>query len=517
MNNNNYNAAYELLANKPEEVLNKTAFVDDYESIKYSQLIKKVQSFSYSLLNSGIQKNDRILICMYDSINYPICFLGAIWSGIIPICINTMLPKKDLKYMLDDSNARGVICSEELLNIFIDLNKGKRKHILFSDYKEKDSYYGNKVTSIKSMIKNKVYQSFPSKTQRNSECFWLYSSGSTGKPKGTIHVHESLLNTADLYAKKILKIKKNDIFFSAAKLFFAYGLGNALTFPLSIGGTSILTKERPTESLIIKMLQKHNVTLFFGVPTLYAAILNTKINFKNFKSLRLAVSAGEALPEHLCKKWENLSGKQILDGIGSTEMLHIFISNKIDDIYPGSSGKLVEGYEARIIKDDNTEADFNEIGELEIKGPTAAIGYWNKPEKTKATFIKKWTKTGDKYTRNSLGVYTYCGRTDDMMKVSGQYVSPFEIEAALQSHPAVLEAAVVGKFNDDNLLKPKAYIVLNKNININHRKLETELTNHIKKVLTPFKYPRWYKFLSALPKTATGKIQRYKLRSNEDL
>ena len=362
------------------------------------------------------------------------------------------------------------------------------------------------------MFQQNKYDHPPATTNRDSHCFWLYSSGSTGRPKGTIHLHESLLNTAKLYANTILKIKESDVFFSAAKLFFAYGLGNALTFPLSVGATSILTKERPAAQLVDKIIKKNKVTLFFGVPTLYAAMLSADLNFKNFQTVRLSVSAGEALPEHLCKKWYEIIGSRVLDGIGSTEMLHIFISNKIDDLHPGSSGKPVYGYQARIIKDNNTEADINEIGELEIKGPTSAVAYWNKPEKTNATFKAGWVKTGDKYIRDAYGVYTYCGRADDMMKVSGQYVSPFEIEAALQRHPSVLEAAVVGKLNKDNLLKPKAFIVLNTNAKEHYSNLEKELTKYVKTILTPFKYPRWYEFVSSLPKTATGKIQRFKLR-----
>ena len=513
MVNKQYNAAYELLGNKSNKTLNKIAFVDDSESITYSELKKKVQNFSCSLLNTDLRKNDRVLICMYDSINFPICFLGSIWSGIIPVCINTMLAKKDLKYMLDDSEAKAVICSEDLLDDFLELRKhNKTNTLLFSDFKEDDYAHEDKIYNIKSMFKENKYYHLPAKTNRDSHCFWLYSSGSTGRPKGTIHLHESLLNTAKLYANNILKIKKDDIFFSAAKLFFAYGLGNALTFPLSVGGTSILTKERPTVELVDKIIKKNNVTLFFGVPTLYASMLNTDLNFKNFQTLRLSVSAGEALPEHLCKKWYDVIGSKVLDGIGSTEMLHIFISNKINDLHPGSSGKPVSGYQARLIKDDNTEADIDEIGELEIKGPTSAVSYWNKPEKTNATFKAGWIKTGDKYIRNSNGVYTYCGRADDMMKVSGQYVSPFEIEAALQRHPSVLEAAVVGKLNKDNLLKPKAFIVINTNTKKKYLKLEEELTNYVKTILTPFKYPRWYEFVSSLPKTTTGKIQRFKLR-----
>ena len=328
-------------------------------------------------------------------------------------------------------------------------------------------------------------------------------------------MHKSLIETASNYAKEILKINKHDICFSAAKLFFAYGLGNALTFPMSVGATSILMSDRPTPESVSHIIQKNAVTLFFGVPTLYAALLNSKISHSLFKSLRLSVSAGEALPANLYEKWYKFLGIKVLDGIGSTEMLHIFISNTIDNITPGASGKPVPGYEARLINDDGSVASDNQIAELEIKGPSSALSYWNKPEKSKVTFNAEWTRTGDKYIRDTRGIYTYCGRADDMMKVSGQYVSPFEVEAALQTHDEVLEAAVVAKKDKDKLIKPKAFIILKNHCN-DEEILKTKLTNHVKKQLTPFKYPRWYEFVEVLPKTSTGKIQRYKLRTNDD-
>ncbi len=506
------NAAFKLLEKNSLESPNKIAFIDDKEKITYLELKRKVQSFSNKLLEIGLKKNDRVILCMNDTINFPICFLGSIWAGIIPICINTMLNKNDLKYMLEDSKAKAVISSEELIEIFLELIESYDNSIvLISSFSKNKNRENNNIFNLIKILEHNI-TSEPTKTSNNSECFWLYSSGSTGQPKGTIHIQKSLSCTANLYAKNILKVKKNDIFFSAAKLFFAYGLGNSLTFPLSVGGTSILSKKRVTAELVSNIIKKNRVTLFFGVPTLYASIVNSNFKADDFKTLRLAVSAGEALPAHLYKKWKEVTGIKVLDGIGSTEMLHIFISNSITNITPGSSGKPVPGYRAKIIKDDNTEAGIDEIGELEIKGPSSAIKYWNMPEKSKYTFEDGWTKTGDKYTKSANGVFTYCGRADDMLKVSGQYVSPFEIEAALQSHPCVLEVAVVGKFNEDNLLKPKAFIVLNPNHKEEIQELQNILTKYVKSKLMPFKYPRWYEFVTALPKTTTGKIQRYKLR-----
>jgi len=514
LNKREYNAAYDLISRNLLNNKDKIAFIDNHLKISYEEVYKNVQKFSLELKNLGLNQNDKIIICMHDSIYYPICFLGAIWSGIIPICINTMLPEKDYEYMLKDSEAKAVIFSSPLKKTFETLNnKLGKKLLLLSDLNNKNLINTISVETV--LTKSVDINIEPAITFEDSVCFWLYSSGSTGSPKGTVHIHRSLVSTANTYAKSIIKIKSDDICFSAAKLFFAYGLGNAMTFPMSIGATSILMSDRPTLESVSDVINRHKVSIFFGVPTLYAAILNSNINKENYLSLRLSVSAGEALPAHLCEKWNNLLGIKVLDGIGSTEMLHIFISNSIEETIPGASGRPVQGYKARLIKDDGVEAKDSEIGELEINGPSSAISYWNKPEKTKVTFRGKWTRTGDKYVRDVNGIYTYCGRADDMMKVSGQYVSPFEVEAALQSHKSVLEAAVVAHKDKDNLIKPKAFIVLNTEMKINDD-LEMELTNHVKQQLTPFKYPRWYEFCSELPKTATGKIQRYKLRENDE-
>ena len=366
--NKEFNAAYDLIHQNSIKIPDKIAFIDDDQTINYSNLSKKVKSFSNQIFKLGLKEKDRIIICMFDCINFPITFLGSIWSNIIPICVNTMLPKQDLEYMLRDSQAKAVICSKDLLEVFIEIKNSLDNEILIiSEEGEKVTTNNNKVYDLSFLINSNEYNLNPSQTFESSECFWLYSSGSTGKPKGTIHIHKSLKNTSTYYAKKILKITSEDIFFSAAKLFFAYGLGNALTFPLSIGGTSILSKDRPTVEIVNNKIKHNNVTIFFGVPTLYAAMLNSNLKPEDFKSLRLSVSAGEALPEHLCNKWSKTIGSNVLDGIGSTEMLHIFISNYIDLITPGSSGKPVPGYEVRLIKDDNSEADTNEIGELEVK------------------------------------------------------------------------------------------------------------------------------------------------------
>jgi benzoate-CoA ligase len=321
--------------------------------------------------------------------------------------------------------------------------------------------------------------------------------------------------TAELYATPILGIRESDIVFSAAKLFFAYGLGNALTFPMAVGATAILMAERPTPDAVFKRLTEKKPTIFYGVPTLYAALLaSPAFPKKEQLALRVCTSAGEALPAGLGNRWTEQTGTEILDGIGSTEMLHIFISNRPGEVRYGTTGKPVPGYEVRIVDDHgNAITKPNELGELQISGPTAALMYWNQRERTKNTFHGPWTRSGDKYSFDEQGYYTYGGRSDDMLKVSGIYVSPVEVEAALITHEAVLEAAVVGVEDEQKLIKPKAYIVL-KTGQSPSDSLKSALQQHVKDQLAPHKYPRWIEFLSELPKTATGKIQRFKLRQS---
>jgi benzoate-CoA ligase len=353
----------------------------------------------------------------------------------------------------------------------------------------------------------------PAPTTADDACFWLYSSGSTGMPKGTVHVHSSMILTAELYARGVLGYRESDVVFSAAKLFFAYGLGNALSFTLAAGATSVLMAERPTPGAVFKRLREEKPTLFFGVPTLYAAMLaSADFPGKGSLALRQCISAGEALPAQIAKSWKEKTGIEILDGIGSTEMLHIFLSNSPNDLRYGTTGKPVPGYDLRLVDEHGDPVKQGEMGELQISGPTGAAYYWNNREKSRSTFVGGWTKSGDKYTQDKDGYYVYGGRSDDMLKVSGIYVSPAEVEAALVSHEAVLEAAVVGAEDENRLVKPKAYVVL-KQGNAGSDALKGVLQQHVKDKLAPYKYPRWIEFLNELPKTATGKIQRFKLRA----
>jgi benzoate-CoA ligase len=345
--------------------------------------------------------------------------------------------------------------------------------------------------------------------------FWLYTSGSTGKPKGAVHVHANLRLTDDLYGGPLLKLTENDLCYSVAKLFFAYGLGNAMTFPMSAGAATVLLADRPTPDGVAALLRKHPITVFFAVPTFYAAFLaSPNVPKKSELKFRRCLSAGEALPAEIAKTWFERYGVEISDGLGTTEMLHVYLSNRPGAAKYGTTGKAVPGYEIKLVGDDGLPVKQGEMGELYVRGPTSAIMYWNNREKSRSTFQGEWTRSGDKYIEDADGYYMCCGRQDDMLKVSGMYVSPFEVEAALLSHPDVLEAGVVGWFDEQKLIKPKAFVVLKSPEKANEA-LARALQEHVKAKLAPFKYPRWIEFRKELPKTATGKIQRFKLRAED--
>ncbi len=505
-----YNAAADLIErNLAAGRGGKLAYIDDAGQYTYADLAERINRFGSGLQSLGLEMEHRVLMAMVDSIDWPVAFLGAIRAGIIPIAVNTLLTTKDYEFMLSDSRAKALLVSEQLLPQFAPL-LGKLpflKHVIVSG---KDAH-GH--TAFSEVLKKGKGELQAAPTTRDDACFWLYSSGSTGMPKGTVHVHSSMALTAELYAKQVLGMSDSDVVFSAAKLFFAYGLGNALSFPLYAGATTVLMAERPTPASVFARLTRHKPTLFFGVPTLYAGMLaSPEFPEKSALAIRQCVSAGEALPPQIAKTFKERTGVEILDGIGSTEMLHIFLSNRPNDLRYGTTGKPVPGYELRLVDEHGQPVKPGELGELEISGPTAAAYYWNNREKSRSTFTGRWTKSGDKYSVDADGFYTYGGRSDDMLKVSGIWVSPAEVEAALVSHDAVLEAAVVGKEDEQKLVKPQAFVVL-KPGHAPSDELKAALQRHVKEKLAPYKYPRWIEFLNELPKTATGKIQRFKLRA----
>ncbi len=516
-----YNAAHDLIErNLRAGRADKPAFIDDSGSYSFAELARRVNRFASSLASLGLRSEDRIMVCMLDTIDWPVAFLGAIKAGVVPVATNTLLKAHDYEYMLRDSRARVLFVSRALLPAFEGL-QGKiptLERVIVSDAPT-DAGAAHDAFAALLAIGSDVFE--PAQTIADEPCFWLYSSGSTGAPKGTVHVHSSLIETAELYAGPVLGIGEGDLLFSAAKLFFAYGLGNGLTFPMAFGATALLMAERPTPDSVFRRLNAEQPgalagrkpSVFFGVPTLYAAMLaSPSFPARDTLALRVCASAGEALPEQIGNRFTELTGVEILDGIGSTEMLHIFLSNLPGQVRYGTTGKAVPGYGLKLLGDDAKPVAVGEVGDLYISGPSAAMMYWNQREKTRATFQGVWTMSGDKYAVDADGYYVYAGRSDDMLKVSGQYVSPFEVESAIATHPSVLEAAVVGRTDADKLVKPQAFVVL-KNPADASEALGAELKAHVKAKLASFKYPRWIEFVDELPKTATGKIQRFRLRA----
>jgi benzoate-CoA ligase len=505
-----YNAAHDLIERNLRAGRGaKLAYIDDSGEYTYADLADRVNRSANALLNLGLHPEQRALLCLLDGIDFPAAFLGCIKAGIVPIAVSTMLKTSDYEYMLRDSRARALIVSSQLLPVFEPL-LGRLPHLRHVIVSGAQTAAHHHFGSLQRAAKGEFE---PAHTCADDPCFWLYSSGSTGAPKGTIHVHGSLIQTAELYARPILGLMESDVIFSAPKLYFAYGLGNALTFPLSVGATTILMAERPTPDAVFARLIRHKPSLFCGVPTLYGALLAAaSIPDRSALRLRTCVSAGEALPRDIGERWSQRFGVDILDGIGSTEMLHIFLSNRRGDVAYGTTGTPVPGYEVRIVSEDGSPVRCGEIGELQVSGPTAAMSYWNNREKSLQTFHGPWTRSGDKYWIDERGHYVYAGRSDDMLKVSGMYVSPVEVESALITHAAVLEAAVVGREDDGGLIKPAAFVVLKDGWQPGAALCEA-LKAHVKSRLAPFKYPRWIEFLPELPKTSTGKIQRFKLRA----
>ena len=509
-----YNAAYDLIErNLAAGRAAKLAYIDDGGRYTFGQLSERVNRFGSALQGLGLDMEQRVLLALTDTIDFPTAFLGSIKAGIVPVPVNTLLTPREFEYMLADSRARALIVSENLLPQFGPLVGEKRGSVPFLKHVIVSGTNAGGHLSFREVLAKGSSDLSPAPTTRDDSCFWLYSSGSTGMPKGTVHVHSSMILTAELYARGVLGLEEKDVVFSAAKLFFAYGLGNALSFSLASGATAVLMGERPTPASVFKRLTENKPTFFYGVPTLYAAMLaSPEFPRKETLALRRCVSAGEALPAQISKSWKEKTGVDILDGIGSTEMLHIFLSNRPNDTRYGTTGRPVPGYELRLVDEQGDPVKPGEMGELQISGPTSAALYWNNRERTRSTFAGGWTKSGDKYSQDQDGYFVYGGRSDDMLKVSGIYVSPAEVEAALVSHEAVLEAAVVGAEDENRLIKPKAFVVLKPGRSASDA-LRQELQQSVKSRLAPYKYPRWIEFIGELPKTATGKIQRFKLRS----
>lgn len=504
-----YNMADDFLErNLREGRSNEIAVHCQDQSLTYQELILRVNQVGNALMRDGIEIENRVLMILNDTPNLVASYYGAIKIGAVPATVNAILNTEDYRYYLEDSRAKLLIVEEDIfpkVEPIIDQLKYLKKVIVMGDIPG--------FTSFEDWIKGQSSELECAPTHKDDVAFWQYSSGSTGKPKGTVHLQHDMIVCHNGFAAGVLDMKEDDIIFSASKLFFGYGMGNGMCFPFKVGATSVLLPDRPTPNKVFETIEQYKPTLFFGVPTLYSSLLREAENGNyDLSSIRLCISAGESLPPEIYHRWKERFGIQIIDGLGSTEALHIFISNRPGESKPGSSGKVVPGYEVKVVGEDGSEVKTGEIGELLVKGDSLAPFYWNKHEATKEKMLGEWFATGDKYYVDDEGFYWYCGRADDMLKVSGIWVSPIEIENVLLEHPTVVEVAVVGQEDENNLVKPEAYVVLS-NPELATEEHAKELQQHVKANLTPYKYPRKIHFIDELPKTASGKIQRFKFRT----
>ncbi|NTU81487.1 MAG: benzoate-CoA ligase family protein [Chloroflexales bacterium] len=520
----NFNAAtYFVDRHIDEQRGERIAVLYEGRQLSYAQVQRLVNQTGNALRAGGLRMEERVLLLLLDSPEFIAAFFGAIKIGAVPIPINTNLQPADYAYILNDSRARIVIVSAPLLAAISQIDEPLpflRQIVVVGEPPPDSLPAGLAARRFDEWVGGQPATLDPAPTTEDDVAFWLYTSGTTGTPKGAVHLHHDMLVAASTYGRQVLQIRPDDVTFSVAKLFFAYGLGNGLYFPFSVGATTVLLPDRPEPARVFAAIARYRPTIFFSAPTSFAALLayaegqRPEANGSriDLASVRLCVSAGEALPRPIFERWRERFGVDILDGIGSTELLHIFISNRVGQIWPGASGIPVPGYEAKIVDDAGQEVGVNEIGSLWVKGDSAAACYWNRHAQSKRTFVGEWTNTGDKYYRDAEGVYWYTGRSDDMLKVSGQWVSPFEVESALLAHRAVLEAAVVGFLNANELTQTMAFVVLRPDY-AGDEQLAHELQEFVKGQLAPYKYPRQIRFVAGLPKTATGKIQRFKLRS----
>ena len=514
-----YNAAVDLIDRHVVKGRGqRTAIIDDRGTYSYAELAERTERAASALRTLGVEVEQRVLLCLPDTIDFPTVFFGAMKAGAVAVPVSTMLATANYEFLLGDTRARVLVVSDALYEKFAPLLAGGTlpflKHVVIASSPGFVGAAPARLRLDELLAAARLDEGGGVTTTCEDAAFWLYTSGSTGPPKAAIHLHASLVHTAALYGRGVLDMQPEDVVFSAAKLFFAYGLGNSLTMPLFVGGTAILAAARPTPAEVMRVLTTHQPSIFFGVPTLFAALLAdpTLKHSPGSAALRCSVSAGEALPQHLGERWRARFGSDILDGLGSTELLHIFLSNRLGQVRYGTTGQAVPGYELKLVGEDDEPAADGVEGALWVRGPSSCTGYFLQRERSLQTFHGPWTRTGDRYVRDRDGYFTYCGRTDDLLKVSGIWVSPFEVESALVAHEAVLEAAVVGHPDEAGLIKPKAFVVLVRPAEAGPE-LALALQAFIKTRLALHKYPRWIEFVPELPKTATGKTQRFRLRA----
>jgi benzoate-CoA ligase len=504
-----FNAAVVLIApNLGAGRGDKIAVLDHRGPTSYAGLSERIDRMANGLRNLGLLPEQRVLLCLLDTVDFPIAFLGAIKAGVVPVPLNTLLMAEDYRWILENSVAAAVIVSDELTHHWREIARDNPEVRFISSGE-------GPWQRLDILLAAASPKAETTATYRDDVAFWLYTSGSTGRPKAAMHVHSSIRLTANLFGQGVVGYREDDVVLSIAKQFFAYGLGNALIFPYAAGATAVLHKDRATPQAITALMKQYDVTVLNGVPTFFAGLLASSDapTKEQVPHLRMATSAGECLPAYISEAFRTRYGADIIDGLGSTEMLHVYLSQQPGEVRVGCTGRAVAGYELRIVGDDGEIAGIDELGELQVNGPTAAIGYWRNHAKSSATFVGKWTRTGDRYSCDADGWYNFGGRSDDMLKVGGIYVSPTEIEQALACHEIVLEAAVIGAPDEGGLIKPCAYVVL-KAGHVGDDDVEALLKAHVKRFLARYKYPRRIVFMDELPKTASGKIQRFRLRDS---
>lgn len=508
-----YNATVELIDRNIEKgYSDKTAIYYRDQKISYGRLLQEINKVGNGLKSLGVEMENRVLLMLPDCPQFFYIFLGAIKIGAVAVPMNTLSRTSDYLYVLNDSRAKAVVITEEFLHLIepiLDQAKYLKHIIVVGQPKEGQISYDNFMTGRSAELN-------PAETCADDVAFWIYSSGTTGAPKGVVHLHHDMIYAADTNPVEILNITPEDIVYSASKLFFAYGLGNSLYYPLRHGAATVLCPERPDPKVIIETLKKYRPTIFFSVPTSYNALLQTVSDddVEAFGDLKLCLSAGESLPDILYTRWKDKFGLELVEGWGCSEVCNTILSNRSGAVVPGSAGKVIKGYEARIVDEDGNVVPRGETGTLQIKGDSVAVTYWNQHEKSKDSFDGHWLTTGDRFYQDEDGNFWYVGRADDMIKAGGIYVSPIEVEGAILKHDSVLECGVIGKKDENGLSKPQAFIVLKEGYQAGEE-LEKELKDFVKEKIAHYKYPRWVQFVSELPKGPTGKIQRFKLRDLE--
>jgi benzoate-CoA ligase family protein len=488
----------------------------DGRTVSYAELRQLTNRAGNALRATRVEPEQRVALLLPDGVEFIATFLGAMKIGAVPVPLNTLAPPADLAYFLSDSRARVLISTPLLVrpaleSVDLDLSSLKAVLLLGDGAPQAHPLVRTYAAAIEAASDD--LEAFP--TGADEPCYWLYSSGTTGRPKGTVHLHGDMLACVTPYAEEVVEITPDDVTFSVARLFFSYGLVNSLFLPLLAGASVVLSPERPDPARVLAVMRQHRPSLFFSVPTSYTALCAALESGENhdrpFSSVRFAVSAGEPLPAPLYHRWLGLTGVELLDGLGSTEFGYIYCSGLPGRVRPGASGQIIGDYEARIVDEHGDDVAEGEPGELWVRGDSIALHYWNQRARSKETFVGEWLRTGDRYRRDADGYYWYLGRTNDVFKVSGQWVSPLEVESCLLEHPSVAECAVVGEHDEAGLPKPKAYVVCRPDVHTS----AAELQEHVRSRLQPHKYPRWVVFVDQLPKTATGKIQRFKLRGEQ--